>query len=75
MDEQLDALTVRAGRLDGSGLNGDIQVGDYITVIANVFAYNTNDRADFWYTNDAYNPSWQYIGSINSTKGSLAPYF
>lgn len=66
VDEQSDAITVRAGRLDGSGSGGDISEGEYITIAATVFAYNTNDRADFWHAPDAYSVEWQYIGSIYS---------
>lgn len=74
VDEQSDALTVRAGRLDGTGLDEDISEGSYITIAATVFAYNTNDRADFFATSDAYNVQWQYIGSlyseeVNATEG------
>lgn len=46
----------------------DISEGEWITISAQAFAYNSNDRADFWHTSDAFNPSWDYIGSIYSQK-------
>lgn len=62
-DEHLDAIKVRSGRLDSES-GDDIAEGDYITISATVFAYNSNDRADFWHTSNPVNPSWNYIGSI-----------
>jgi hypothetical protein len=68
VDEQSDAITIRSGRLDGTGSGNDISEGEYITIAATVFAFNKNDRADFWHTTDVFNPSWTYIGSVYSKK-------
>jgi hypothetical protein len=66
VDEQIDAITVRSGRIDGTGANESMAEGQIVTITASVYAYDTNDRADFYYTADAFNPSWVYIGSLQS---------
>ena len=71
VDEQLDALLIRSGRLHDDSSNNDISEGEWLTISAYVFAYNSNDRADFWHTSDAFNPSWDYIGSIYSQKSEF----
>jgi hypothetical protein len=36
------------------------------TITARVFVYSyTSDFADFYYASDAYNPQWQYIGTVS----------
>jgi hypothetical protein len=68
VDEQLDAIAVRSGKLDGSGSGDDISEGGWISIAATVFAFNNNDRADFWHTADAFNPSWKFIASVYSNE-------
>eukprot|EP00804_Cyclotella_cryptica_P028860 CCRYP_008443-RA/>CCRYP_008443-RA protein AED:0.06 eAED:0.06 QI:0/0.93/0.88/1/1/1/17/370/2761 len=66
VDEQLDKIVVRSGKIDGTGSNAAITEGERVVISATVFAYDTNDRADFWHTSDAFNRSWEYIGSVQS---------
>jgi hypothetical protein len=66
VDEQLDKIVVRSGKIDGTESGAVIAEGEYATIIATVFAYNNKDRADFWHTSDAFNPSWIYIGSVQA---------
>lgn len=45
--------------------------GGKATIVATVWAWasGASDTADFWYSEDASNPSWQYIGSVTPPGG------
>ncbi len=59
-DESNDRIVVT--NLSGLGFTE----GDTVEVAATVWAWSTgsSDSADFYYTADADNPSWTYIGSV-----------
>jgi len=63
-------VIVRAGGIDAQS-NDDMKEGDTVTIVASVWAWNTgaSDRADFYYTGDASNPEWQYIGTVTPPSG------
>jgi leucyl aminopeptidase len=51
---------------------GNIQPGGAVKIDAKVWAYSTTaDFVDFFYANDATNPQWQLINTLNpSTTGA-----
>jgi hypothetical protein len=65
-DESVDRIVVRSGRMNETS-SGTITEDEYITIIATVWAYDTEDIADFWITRNASNPTWEYIGTLNPT--------
>eukprot|EP00970_Alexandrium_tamarense_P011795 scaffold2570_cov223-Alexandrium_tamarense.AAC.21 len=68
IDESLDRIVVRSGRIDGAGSDVDLSSGDYATISATVWSYDTPDRADFYSTNDvSYNITWKYIGNCSTS--------
>jgi hypothetical protein len=49
-----------------SNSGGFITEGGLVRVTANVFVWGMNsDYADFYYTADAYQVDWQYIGTVS----------
>eukprot|EP00569_Conticribra_weissflogii_P003759 CAMPEP_0171330948 /NCGR_PEP_ID=MMETSP0878-20121228/2361_1 /TAXON_ID=67004 /ORGANISM="Thalassiosira weissflogii, Strain CCMP1336" /LENGTH=1637 /DNA_ID=CAMNT_0011831367 /DNA_START=195 /DNA_END=5108 /DNA_ORIENTATION=+ len=64
-DESLDKIFVRS--LDDK----DMTEGSLIEVTATVWAWNygDTDSADFYYTSDALNPEWLYIGTVPAGGG------
>jgi hypothetical protein len=69
-DETIEKVVVRSGDIDTPS-GEDMKEGDTVTIIASVWAWNTgaSDRADFYYTGDASNPEWQYIGTVTPPSG------
>jgi hypothetical protein len=69
-DESIDKVVVRSGEVDAPS-NDDLVEGGRATIIASVYAWATgaSDTADFYYTSDASNPQWQYIGSVTPPGG------
>ena len=65
-DESVDSIKISA--VGG----GNIQPGATVRVDAKVWAYSTTaDFIDFFYANDATNPQWQLINTVNpSTTGA-----
>jgi kumamolisin len=47
---------------------GALTHGQSVTVTATVWAYNTKDYLDFYYTANANSPSWVYLTTITPTK-------
>lgn len=72
-DEGIDQITVRSGSINGSGIELDLEAGKNATIVATVYAYNdgSENYADFYYANNAYDPSWQYIGTLQPTRGGV----
>jgi hypothetical protein len=70
VDESVEKVIVRAGSADAPS-NGDMKEGETVTIIATIWAWGTgaSDRADFYYTGDASNPEWQYIGTVTPPSG------
>lgn len=47
--------------------NDTIRECEYVTITATVWAYSDLDSGDFFITSNPSDPSWVYIGSVNST--------
>ena len=64
-DESLEAIKISS--TDGQLLTA----GKTAEITASVFAWSTgaSDTADFYYTSDASNVEWQYIGSVTPLGG------
>jgi hypothetical protein len=59
VDESVDSIKV-------SAVGGNIQPGAAVKIDAKVWAYSTTaDFVDFFYANDATNPQWQLISTLN----------
>jgi hypothetical protein len=65
-DESIEQIVVRSGSMNGTGVGDPLEPGRQATIIASVFAYfdGSQDYADFFYTSDAYNVNWTYIGTM-----------
>jgi hypothetical protein len=64
-----DRIVVKAGRLDGTGSGLEITERSYATISATVWStFATSCFADFYYTNNVSNPSWEYIGTQVTSK-------
>ena len=64
-DESLEAIKISS--IDG----GLLTAGKTAEITASVFAWSTgaSDTADFYYTSDASNVDWLYIGSVTPSGG------
>lgn len=64
-DESIDKVLVRSGEKDGTGSGVSMEEGGRATIIASIWAWGSgaSDTADFFYSADASNPVWQYLGS------------
>jgi hypothetical protein len=72
-DESVDKIVVRAGGISDPVLGIDLEAGKPATVVATVYAYNdgSEDYADFYYARDAYNLTWEYIGTVQPSQGGI----
>ena len=71
-DESIDKIVVRSGEVDGSGSGVDMTEGGRATIEATVYPWSAYaDYADFYYTADATNPQWKYIGTKKPTGSGL----
>lgn len=71
-DEGIDQILIRSGTIDNSeGLV--LEAGKNATIVATVYAYNdgSENYADFYYAENAYDPSWSYIGTVQPTRGGI----
>ena len=72
-DESIDKIVVRAGEIDDTGSEVNMEAGRRATIMSTVYAYSdgSEDYADFYIASDAYNPSWQYIGTLQPSQGGV----
>lgn len=72
-DESIDRIVIRSGYINGTWLESDLEAGKPATIVATVYSYNdgSEDYADFYYASNASNPTWQYIDTIQPTKGGI----
>eukprot|EP00956_Cyclotella_meneghiniana_P024495 scaffold49246_cov37-Cyclotella_meneghiniana.AAC.3 len=61
VDESIEGIIVKSVGC------GELRAGELATIVATVFVYNTNNKADFYYSLDVSNPDWVYIGTVNAT--------
>mmetsp|Transcript_22742 Transcript_22742/g.46468 ORF Transcript_22742/g.46468 Transcript_22742/m.46468 type:complete len:839 (+) Transcript_22742:1758-4274(+) len=71
-DESIEKIVVRSGDV-AEPAGGYLREGEVATIEATVFAFGTgaNDFADFYYTDDASNPNWIWIQTIQPPRGGL----
>ena len=72
-DESLNKIVVRSGDIDGTGSGLDMVEGELVTISAFVSPWKSgkSDYTDFYFANDASNPSWQYIGTMQPEGGGI----
>jgi len=73
-DESNEAITVMSIGSDMKMPNGPLTGGEKAMIHAHVFAFTNpavEDVVDFYHASDAYNPSWEYIGTTQPLVGGL----
>lgn len=72
-DESIDMIVVRAGKIDDTKSEFNMEAGRRATIMSTVYAYGdgSEDYADFFFASDAYNPFWQYIGTLQPSQGGI----
>jgi hypothetical protein len=67
----LDRIVLRSGDIDEDDSDIALNIGGRATIVVTVFSSTIYDNCDFFYANDAFNPIWNYIGTLQPFKGGL----
>eukprot|EP00956_Cyclotella_meneghiniana_P032326 scaffold88288_cov62-Cyclotella_meneghiniana.AAC.3 len=71
-DESLEKIVVRAGGINGTGVENRLEAGKVVTIVATVFPYfdGTFNYADFYYSSEG-NEEWTFIDTVWPSGGGL----
>lgn len=72
VDESLEKIVVRAGAINGTGVEELLEAGNVATIVATVFPFydGTFNSADFYYASET-NQEWTFIDSVWLMVGGL----